>query len=71
MLRIPVADKAIAQVALTELLARVLSSEKVTEPNPASMAGKLLEASSGVKFQPSNRRLVLSFDLGMDPEDGD
>lgn len=69
MLRIPVADKAIAQVALTELLERVLSSEKVTEPDPASMAAKLVEAASGVKFQKAASRLVLSFDLGMSGEE--
>jgi hypothetical protein len=69
MLRIPVADKAIAQVALTELLTRVLATEKTTEPDPASMAEKLIEAASKVGFQSSHRRLVVGFDLGMTPED--
>lgn len=72
VLRIPVADEAVAEVAITKLLERVLASEKTTEPQPGSMAVKMLEAASRVQFQPSTRRLVLSFDLGMSPdEDGD
>lgn len=67
--RIPVADKAIAQVALTELLGRVLASEKVTEPDPASMAAKLIGAAAKVGFQNSHRRLVVAYDLDMGSED--
>ena len=70
--RIPIADEAVAHVALTTLLTRILATEQTTEAKPESMAGKVLEAASRVQFQPSTRRLVLTFDLGMSPdEDGD
>jgi hypothetical protein len=68
-LRIPVADEAVAKVAITKLLEQVLASEVTTEPKADSMASKILEAASRVQFQPSTRRLVLSFDLGMTPEE--
>lgn len=69
--RIPVADEAVAQVAMTVLLEGILATEVTTEPSPASVAKKLL-AASRPRFQPSTRRLVLSFDLAMSPdEDGD
>lgn len=67
---IPVADEAIAQVAMTMLLTEVLSTEVSTEPVPASVARKLL-ASAVVRFQPSTRRLVLSFDLAMSNSEDD
>ena len=69
--QIPVADAAVAQVALTRLLEDVLASEKSTEPDAMTMAYKILAATSGVKFQPSTRRLVLSFDLAMSGDEGD
>jgi hypothetical protein len=70
--KIPVADEAVAEVAVTKLLERILASEVTTEPDSRSMALKVLEAASRVQFQPSTRRLVLSFDLAMSPdEDGD
>lgn len=65
---IPVADEAVAQVAMTVLLTEILSTEVTTEPDPAAVAKKLL-ASAAVRFQPSTRRLVLSFDLAMSPEE--
>lgn len=67
---IPVADEAIAQVALTTLLTNILSTEVTTESDPASVAKKLL-ASAAVRFQPSTRRLVLSFDLAMSTAEDD
>lgn len=67
---IPVADEAVAQVALTTLLEGILATESSTEPVPASVARKLL-ASAAVRFQPSTRRLVLSFDLAMSPAEDD
>ena len=70
--KIPVADEAVAQVAITKLIGLILTSEVTTEPEPASMATKVIDAASRVQFQPSTRRLVLTFDLGMSPdEDGD
>lgn len=70
--RIPISDSAIAEVAVTTLLRQILETEKVTEPSPVTMAAKLLASTSRIQFQPSTRRLVLSFDLGMSPdEDGD
>ncbi len=72
VLRIPVADEAVAEVAITKLFERVLATEVTTEPDAASMASKVIEAASRVQFQPSTRRLVVTFDLGMSPdEDGD
>ena len=71
-LKIPVGDEAVAEVAITKLLERILATEVTTEPESRSMALKVLEAASRVQFQPSTRRLVLSFDLAMSPdEDGD
>lgn len=67
---IPVADEAVAQVALTTLLENILSTEPTTEPGAASVAKKLL-SSAAVRFQPSTRRLVLSFDLAMSPAEDD
>ena len=68
--QIPVADEAVAQVAITKLLEQVLAGERPTEPDPASMARQVL-AMASVRFQPSTRRLVLSFDLAMSPADED
>lgn len=65
--KIPVADEAVAQVAMTTLLDRILDTETTGEPGAPSMAGKLIEAASRVQFQPSTRRLVLTFDLAMNP----
>lgn len=70
-LKIPVADEAVAEVAVTKLLERILTTEVTTEPDPRSMALKVLEAASRVQFQPSTRRLVLSFDLAMSPDEDD
>lgn len=67
---IPVADEAVAQVAMTVLLTDILATEPTTEPDPASVAKKLL-ASAQVRFQPSTRRLVLSFDLAMSNSEED
>jgi hypothetical protein len=67
---IPVADEAVAQVAMTVLLESILATEPTTEPDPTSVAKKLL-ASAMVRFQPSTRRLVLSFDLAMSSGEDD
>lgn len=61
---IPVADDAIAQVALTALLADVMNA------SPVATAEAVVEAAARVQFQPSTRRLVLTFDLGMSPTEG-
>ena len=68
---IPVADQAVAQVAMTTLFDQILGSETTGEPTAASVAGKLVDAASRVQFQPSTRRLILSFDLGMSPTEED
>ena len=67
---IPVADEAVAQVAMTVLFDNILASEVTAEPDPVSLAKKLL-ASAQVRFQPSTRRLVLTFDLAMSPTEDD
>jgi hypothetical protein len=68
--KIPVADEAIAQVAMTVLFENILSTEVTTEPDPVSVAKKLL-GSAMVRFQPSTRRLVLTFDLAMSNSEED
>jgi len=70
-LKIPVADEAVAQVAMTVLFDRILDTEVTGEPEAASLAGKVVDAASRVQFQPSTRRLVLSFDLAMSPAEED
>jgi len=54
---IPVADQAVAQAALTAIL----------EPHAGSdaeqFADALIRDASKVKFQPSTRQLVMTFDL--------
>jgi hypothetical protein len=49
------------------LFDRILDGEISGEPEAGSIAGKLVDAASRVQFQPSTRRLVLTFDLGMSP----
>ncbi len=67
--QIPVTDQAVAQVAMTVLLTQILAFEVTGEPVPGSLAGKLVEAASRVKFQPSTRQLVFTFNLDMSPTD--
>ena len=67
--QIPVGDKAVAQVAMTTLFTEVLASQVTGEPTPGECAQLLLDAASRVQFQPSTRRLILTFDLGMSSED--
>lgn len=54
---IPVADKAVAQAALTALF----------EPmdDAGEIADVVIEAASRVRFQPSTRQLVITLDLAM------
>lgn len=65
--KIPVADEAVAQVAMTVLFDRILAEQVTGEPEAEATAAKMLDAASRVQFQPSTRRLVLTFDLGMSP----
>jgi len=58
-----VADKAIAQVALTEILARSTDSDVAVH-----IAEDVLRQTSSVKFRPSTRQLVLTFDLAFGDE---
>lgn len=63
--RIPVADKAVAQAALEEIAAEY---DRVTESaggNDLTFTEFLLEWAAKVRFQPSTRQLVMTFDLGM------
>ena len=53
---VPVADKAVAQAALSSLL---------TDEYDASYSEFLVDTASRVRFQPSTRQLVLTFDLAM------
>jgi hypothetical protein len=64
---IHVADRAIANAALTELLIHVEDQEGKLYPagTATAMAAEILDAASKVKFQPSTRQLVLTFDLDM------
>jgi len=64
---IPVADKAIANAALTELLMDAF--EAATDDRNAATAvmvsADLLDRAARIRFQPSTRQLVLTFDLAM------
>jgi hypothetical protein len=65
--QVPVADKAIANAALTVLLMDG-AEVAIGDPNPEAsvlLANYLVESAAKVKFQPSNRTLVLTFDLSM------
>jgi hypothetical protein len=66
---IPVADRAIANAALTELLIHVEDEEgQLYKPGTATaMAAAILYRAAKVRFQPSTRQLVLTFDLAMSP----
>ena len=68
---IPVADAAVAHVAMTVLFDKILDGEISGEPESTSIAGKLVDAATRVQFQPSTRRLVLTFDLAMSPAEDD
>lgn len=57
--KIPVADEAIARAALAALL-----EEADMDPS-IDIAELIVNTASRVQFQPSTRRLILSFDLGM------
>lgn len=64
--KIPVADKAIAEAALSALI----HQENGMDPAEAwPLAEQMVRAASKVRFQPSTRQLVLTFDLGMSPSD--
>ena len=58
---IPVADKAVAQSALIEVLEQIDPSGFT----PVAVAVELVCTASKVRFQPSTRQLVLTFDLAM------
>jgi hypothetical protein len=70
--KIPVADRAIANAALTELLMHVEDDDGALPPvgTGTMMAAALVGAASRVRFQPSTRQLVLTFDLGMSSSEG-
>lgn len=68
---IPVADKAIATAALTEILT-VEFAAATGDSNPetaALVAAGLVNQASRVVFQPSTRQLVLKFDLAFGEPD--
>ena len=59
---IPVADKAIAESALSTLI----NAESGMDPSEAwPLAESIVRAAAKVRFQPSTRQLVLTFDLAM------
>lgn len=57
---IPVSDAAVASVALRNILLSIDPDQPVAE-----VAEALIDAASRVRFQPSTRQLVLTFDLAM------
>ena len=63
---IPVADTAVGMAALIALLDEMPGAEFEVD----SVAAYILAAAK-VRFQPSTRRLVLSFDLAMSPAEDD
>lgn len=62
---VPVADKAIANAALTEMF--LTFSDPEGEPTGPAMAvviaEELVTRASKIRFQPSTRQLVLTYDL--------
>jgi hypothetical protein len=58
---IPVADQAVAQAALTALVEAMPNDFYET----GAVAAYLIDSASRVRFQPSTRQLVLTFDLAM------
>ena len=56
---VPVADKAVAQAALSSLLTDEYDA------GYSLVAEFLVDTASRVRFQPSTRQLVLTFDLAM------
>lgn len=76
MSTINVADKAVAQAALTEVLSDLLDSKEHPElEDPIGLADEtvsyLLGKASRVRFQPSTRQLVLTFDLAFNTSEPD
>jgi hypothetical protein len=61
---IPVADEAVAQAALIAILSRVDLEDSVQ-----TLAEVLIQDASKVRFQPSTRQLVLTFDLAFSATD--
>lgn len=63
---IPVADQAIASAAMEEIAA-IYEAAGISDD--VSFPQFLLECASRVKFQPSTRQLVLTFDLATGGQD--
>ena len=66
---IPVTDRAVAQVAMTVLFDETLANQPTGEPQADALAAALVDSAAVVRFQPSTRRIILTFDLGMSPEE--
>lgn len=68
---IPVADKAIANAALTEILmVEFASATGDANPQTATLvAAGLINQAAKVRFQPSTRQLVLTYDLAFGEPD--
>jgi len=56
---IPVADKAVAESALISVLENVADLDFTAD----AIAAELVRTASKVRFQPSTRQLVMTFDL--------
>lgn len=65
---IKVADTAVGMAALIALLDEI-DREVYIVADIDSVAAHILAAASKVRFQPSTRQLVLTFDLSMDTAD--
>lgn len=63
--KVAVADKAIASAALEEIAAEYDSASDSAGGMELTFPQFLLEYASRVRFQPSTRQLVLTFDLDM------
>jgi hypothetical protein len=64
------ADKVIGEVALAELINEVRKLPRFDgDWSPAEWSEELLKRASKVKFQPSTRQLVLTFDLAFGSND--
>ena len=63
---IPVADAAVAEAALIAVLEQIDAGEFTAD----EISAHLIATASKVRFQPSTRQLVLTFDLAMGGDQG-
>jgi hypothetical protein len=66
---IPVADKVIALASLTEILKVECAAIGAHPDHPAILAAGMVNQAAKVRFQPSTRQLVVTYDLAFGEQD--